>query len=79
MYRVDVNIDRYGGTSAASIPAALEEVNRSARLKGGNVVLLDGFGAGFTRGAVIMRWREVDVSGLLVDPARGGGRGLLAY
>jgi 3-oxoacyl-[acyl-carrier-protein] synthase-3 len=56
MERVYVNIDRYGNTSAASIPVALDEVNRSGRLKGGDVVLLDAFGAGFTWGAVIMRW-----------------------
>jgi 3-oxoacyl-[acyl-carrier-protein] synthase-3 len=53
---VDVNIDHYGNTLAASIPVALDEVNRSGRLKGGGVVLLDAFGAGFTWGAVMMRW-----------------------
>lgn len=56
MDRVCVNIDRYGNTSAASIPVALDEVNRSGRLKGGDVVLLNAFGAGFTWGAVVMRW-----------------------
>ncbi len=56
MERVYVNIDRYGNTSAASIPVALDEVVRSGRLKRGDLVLMDAFGAGFTWGAVMMRW-----------------------
>lgn len=56
MDRVYVNIDRYGNTSAASIPVALDEVNRAGRLKRGDLVLMDAFGAGFTWGAVMMRW-----------------------
>jgi 3-oxoacyl-[acyl-carrier-protein] synthase-3 len=56
MDRVYVNIDRYGNTSAASIPVALDEVVRSGRLKRGDLVLMDAFGAGFTWGAVMMRW-----------------------
>ena len=56
MDRVYVNIDRYANTSAASIPVAQDEVNRSGRLKSGDAVLLDAFGAGFTWGAVMMRW-----------------------
>jgi 3-oxoacyl-[acyl-carrier-protein] synthase-3 len=51
-----VNIERYGNTSSASIPVALDEVNRAGRLKRGDLVLLDGFGGGFTWGAVILRW-----------------------
>ncbi|MGB5922252.1 MAG: 3-oxoacyl-[acyl-carrier-protein] synthase III C-terminal domain-containing protein, partial [Syntrophobacteria bacterium] len=54
--RVFVNIERYGNTSSASIPLALDEVNRAGRLKRGDLVLLDGFGGGFTWGAVILRW-----------------------
>ncbi len=54
--RVYVNIDRYGNTSSASIPVALDEVNRSGRLKPGDLVLLDAFGGGFTWGAVMIRW-----------------------
>lgn len=54
--RVYVNIERYGNTSSASIPVALDEVNRAGRLKRGDLVLLDGFGGGFTWGAVILRW-----------------------
>jgi 3-oxoacyl-[acyl-carrier-protein] synthase-3 len=54
--RVYVNIERFGNTSSATIPVALDEVNRSGRLKPGDLVLLDAFGGGFTWGAVIMRW-----------------------
>ena len=54
--RVYVNIERYGNTSSASIPVALDEANRAGRLKRGDLVLLDGFGGGFSWGAVILRW-----------------------
>jgi 3-oxoacyl-[acyl-carrier-protein] synthase-3 len=54
--RVYMNIERYGNTSAASIPVALDEVNRSGRLKPGDLLLLDAFGGGFTWGAVMIRW-----------------------
>ena len=54
--RVYMNIERYGNTSSASIPVALDEANRSGRLKPGDLVLLDAFGGGFTWGAVIIRW-----------------------
>jgi 3-oxoacyl-[acyl-carrier-protein] synthase-3 len=56
MDRVYVNIDRFGNTSSASIPIALDEVVRSGRLKRGDLVLMDAFGGGFTWGAVMMRW-----------------------
>ncbi|MEJ2431233.1 MAG: ketoacyl-ACP synthase III [Deltaproteobacteria bacterium] len=54
--RVYINIQRYGNTSSASIPVALDEANRSGRLKQGDLVLLDAFGGGFTWGAVMIRW-----------------------
>jgi 3-oxoacyl-[acyl-carrier-protein] synthase-3 len=54
--RVYINIERYGNTSSASIPVALDEANRSGRLKQGDLVLLDAFGGGFTWGAVMIRW-----------------------
>jgi 3-oxoacyl-[acyl-carrier-protein] synthase III len=53
---VEVNIDRFGSTSEAGIPVALDGANRSERLKGGDTVLLKGFGAGFSCGRVMMRW-----------------------
>ncbi len=54
--KVYVNVDRYGNTSAASIPIALDEVARSGRLQRGDLVLLDAFGGGVTSGAVVLRW-----------------------
>lgn len=56
MDRVYVNVDRYGNTSAASIPIALTELNRAGRLKKGNRLLLVGFGAGLTWGASVLVW-----------------------
>ena len=54
--RVYMNIERYGNTSSASIPVALDEANRSGRLKRGDLILLDAFGGGFTWGAIMIRW-----------------------
>jgi 3-oxoacyl-[acyl-carrier-protein] synthase III len=54
--RVYVNLDRYGNTSAASIPIALDEAVRAGRVKQGDIVLLTAFGGGFTWGAAALRW-----------------------
>jgi 3-oxoacyl-[acyl-carrier-protein] synthase-3 len=54
--RVYVNLDRYGNTSAASIPIALDEARRAGRIKEGDIVLLDAFGGGLTWGAAALRW-----------------------
>lgn len=54
--RVYVNLDRFGNTSAASIPIALDEVVRAGRLKEGDIVLLAAFGGGFTWGSAALRW-----------------------
>ncbi|MBI3490315.1 MAG: ketoacyl-ACP synthase III [Acidobacteria bacterium] len=54
--RVIINIDRFGNTTAATIPLALNDAVRSGRLKKGNLVLLASVGAGFTVGAVLLRW-----------------------
>ena len=51
-----VNIDRYGNTSSATVPTALDEAVRDGRIKPGQTVLLDVFGAGLTYGSVLMRW-----------------------
>ncbi len=50
------NLDRYGNTSSASIPLALDEAYRAGRVRRGNHVLFSGFGAGLTWGTVLMRW-----------------------
>lgn len=53
--KVYINVDRYGNTSAASIPIALDEARRSGRLRNGSLVGMVTFGAGFTWGAGIIR------------------------
>jgi 3-oxoacyl-[acyl-carrier-protein] synthase-3 len=54
--KVIINIDRYGNTTAATIPLALNDAICSGKLKKGNLVLLASVGAGFTVGAVLLRW-----------------------
>ncbi len=56
MDRVYVNIDRYGNTSAASVPVALHEAHQAGRIKAGDVLLLVAFGGGLTWGASVIRW-----------------------
>jgi 3-oxoacyl-[acyl-carrier-protein] synthase-3 len=51
-----VNLENYGNTSSASIPIALDEVNRGGKIKKGDIVVLDAFGAGLTWGATLIRW-----------------------
>ncbi len=53
---VFVNVDRYGNTSAASIPIALAEALGEGRIKKGDLLLLDSFGAGATAAATCIRW-----------------------
>lgn len=54
--KVFINVQKYGNTSAASIPIALDEANRASMIKVGDIVLLCSFGGGFTWGAVLVRW-----------------------
>lgn len=54
--RIFVNLHKYGNTSSASIPLALDEANREGRLKTGDMVLLDAFGGGFTYGSALLKW-----------------------
>jgi len=56
MDRVYVNIDRYGNTSAASIPVALHEAWEAGRVKKGDTVVLVAFGGGLTWGSAVIRW-----------------------
>ena len=56
MERFFVNVDRYGNTSAASIPIALDEARRAGRIKSGDLTLLVAFGAGLTYGSALIRW-----------------------
>jgi 3-oxoacyl-[acyl-carrier-protein] synthase-3 len=54
--KVIINIERFGNTTAATIPLALNDAIRSGKLKKGSLVLLASVGAGFTVGAVLLRW-----------------------
>src|SRR3954451_8222196 len=65
MDRMFVNLDRYGNTSAASVPIALAEAVDSGRVAVGDHVGLVAFGAGFTSGAVAIEWTA--------DPTRSAG------
>jgi 3-oxoacyl-[acyl-carrier-protein] synthase-3 len=56
MERFFVNLDRYGNTSAASIPIAMDEARRAGRIKPGDLTLLVAFGAGLTYGSALIRW-----------------------
>jgi 3-oxoacyl-[acyl-carrier-protein] synthase-3 len=54
--RFFINVGRYGNTSAASIPLALDEARRAGRIKAGDLTLLVAFGAGLTYGSALIRW-----------------------
>ena len=54
--KVIINIEKFGNTTAATIPLALNDAVCSGRLKKGNLVLLASVGAGFTVGSVLLRW-----------------------
>ncbi len=54
--RTYVNVERFGNTSAASIPIALDELNRAGKIAAGQLVLMSAFGSGLTWGAALARW-----------------------
>jgi 3-oxoacyl-[acyl-carrier-protein] synthase-3 len=54
--RIYSNIQRYGNTTAASIPIALAEAVREGKLKRGDLLITVAFGSGFTWGANLIRW-----------------------
>jgi 3-oxoacyl-[acyl-carrier-protein] synthase-3 len=56
MDKVYVNVDRYGNTSAASIPIALDEAVRAGTVAPGKTVLLVAFGGGFTWASMVVKW-----------------------
>ena len=63
MDKIYVNLDKYGNTSAASVPIALAEAVNEGRVDVGDRIVFVAFGAGFTSGAVALEWTA--------DPARG--------
>ncbi|MEK6559466.1 MAG: beta-ketoacyl-ACP synthase III [Planctomycetota bacterium] len=56
MEKAFVNIDKYGNTSSASIPIAIDEARKAGRLRKGNIVMLVAFGGGLTWGSSLIRW-----------------------
>ncbi len=54
--KVVINIDRFGNTTAATIPLALNDAVESGRLKKGDLIMLTSVGAGFTVGSLLVRW-----------------------
>jgi len=56
MDKVVVNIDRYGNTSSASIPIALDEALRAGRIRDGDYILLEAFGGGLTWASALIKW-----------------------
>ena len=54
--KILVNVDRFGNTSAATVPTALDEGVRTGKIKRGDLILLDTFGAGLTYGSILLRW-----------------------
>lgn len=60
MDKVMVNVDKYGNTSAASIPIALNEATKNGKIKHGDIVVLVGFGAGLTWASCVMKWYKED-------------------
>lgn len=54
--KVFINVSKYGNTSAASIPIALDEANTSGLIKKGDTILFCSFGGGFTWGAALIKW-----------------------
>ncbi|HTM26894.1 MAG TPA: beta-ketoacyl-ACP synthase III [Vicinamibacterales bacterium] len=54
--KVIINLDKYGNTTAGTIPLALADARQDGRLKKGDLVMLASVGAGFTVGAVLLRW-----------------------
>jgi 3-Oxoacyl-[acyl-carrier-protein (ACP)] synthase III C terminal len=64
-----VNLDRYGNTSAASVPIALAEAVNEGRVAVGDRIVFAAFGAGFTSGAVAMEWTADPTAGRDADRA----------
>jgi 3-oxoacyl-[acyl-carrier-protein] synthase III len=69
MDKIYVNLDRYGNTSAASVPIALAEAVNEGRLEVGDNVTIVAFGAGFTSGAVTIQWTADPALGIAGDAA----------
>ena len=56
MEKFYVNLQKYGNTSAATIPLALDEANRGGKLRKGDKIVATGFGGGLTYGSMLIEW-----------------------
>jgi 3-oxoacyl-[acyl-carrier-protein] synthase-3 len=56
MDRVYTNLEKYGNTSAASVPIALDEAVRNGRVRKGDYVMLEAFGGGLTWASALLKW-----------------------
>ena len=54
--KVFINLEKYGNTSSASIPIAIDEAYAAGKLKKGDILVITAFGAGLTMGAAVIRW-----------------------
>lgn len=68
MDKTYLTVERYGNTSAASVPITLDEAARAGRLRRGDVVVLVAFGGGLTWGATVLRWAGTPADGLRPEP-----------
>jgi 3-oxoacyl-[acyl-carrier-protein] synthase-3 len=73
MDKTYLTVERYGNTSAASVPITLDEAARAGRLRRGDVVVLVAFGGGLTWGATVLRWAGTPADGLRPEPALAVG------
>jgi 3-oxoacyl-[acyl-carrier-protein] synthase-3 len=69
MDKTYLTVERYGNTSAASVPITLDEAARAGRLRRGDLVVLVAFGGGLTWGATALRWAGTPADGLGLEPA----------
>ncbi len=80
--KVFTNVDRYGNTSAASIPIAISEAVEQGRISAGDLLLMPAFGAGLSRGAALLRWGQrtnpVDQSDAALPESSATGLELIA-
>jgi 3-oxoacyl-[acyl-carrier-protein] synthase-3 len=56
--KVIVTIDKFGNSSAASVPVALDKIYREGKIKKGDKILMVSFGAGMTSGGIILEWSK---------------------
>ena len=69
MDQIYTNVNRYGNTSAASVPIAMAEAVNEGRIKVGDRITVVAFGAGFTSGAVTIEWTADPARGMVADEA----------